>query len=353
MILTFNFFIDGSRDPTDLAMMPHSYEKYRKMEQEIDDMEEMENETGSLLDAPTLSLDLRQLHNSEGWVGHFLLPNSEDVIELPCYLIGFNDDCTRALVVLAHYGTDAEMYYPVFFPTDILPPGSANNSRRFAKSLKHVGTLMSTFEYEHASVQRSTEEESIKQCELVIKSNLIANHNCDARMCHGIHNGLVMKTPADRNWYMLDRNIWFEETDVKVDVFTVNMKTSRERHVFVVETASTRSEAILAKRIARTHKFQMCCKISSLNKVRGALQALKEKTVDATTADSCLQYLLSGSATLNFVDGSLIPCKLNHYTCACDIVNSNTLSRVTKGKRRKEHDRKKSTIERRATVVSN
>ena len=345
MILTFNFFIDGSRDPTDLAMMPHSYEKYRKMEQEIDDMEEMENETGSLLDAPTLSLDLRQLHNSEGWVGHFLLPNSEDVIELPCYLIGFNDDCTRALVVLAHSGTDAEMYYPVFFPTDILPPGSANNSRRFAKSLKHVGTLMSTFEYEHASVQRSTEEESIKQCELVIKSNLIANHNCDARMCHGIHNGLVMKTPADRNWYMLDRNIWFEETDVKVDVFTVNMKTSRERHVFVVETASTRSEAILAKRIARTHKFQMCCKISSLNKVRGALQALKEKTVDATTADSCLQYLLSGSATLNFVDGSLIPCKLNHYTCACDIVNSNTLSRVTKDiirKRRKEHDRKKS-----------
>ena len=354
-----NQTLKGSRHPTDLAMMPHLYGKYRKcsqkMEQERDEIEvteEMEKEEVSLPgDMPTFSLDLRQISNSEGWVGHFLLPNAEDAIELPCYLIGFNDDCTRALVVLAYSERDAEKYYPVFLPADILPQGSAMNAIKLAESMKHVETLMSTFEYAHASVQRSSKELGLKQCELVTKSTLIANHYCDSSMCHGIHNGLVMKGPADRNWYVLNRNIWFEETDVtsNVNVFTLNMKTSKERNVFVVETASKRSDATLAKRIARTKKFQMCSKYTSLNKLRNALAllALKESTVDATTSDSCLQYLLSGSAKLNIIDGSIIPCKSNHYTCACDVVNSDTLSKVTKGiikKRRNEHKGKKGNV---------
>ena len=78
----------------------------------------------------------------------------------------------------------------------------------------------------------------------------------------------------------------------------------------------------------------------SVSEVRGALQAVKDKT----TADSCLQYLLSGSATtLNFVDG-FNPLHTEFYTCACDVVNSNTLSKDTKNiinKRSKIHDRKK------------
>ena len=354
-----NHTLKGSSHSTDLATIPHLYGKYRKaLRKKEDEIEEEETMSSFSEESTCSSSDHLQLHTdtvSEEWTGHFVLPNSKNIIKLPCYLIGYDDDGSRALVVLFHSGTNAaEQYYPVFIPIEYLPQGSADNSRKFATVLNKIDATKSIFQHTHTPVGRSTEDCPTKMCDLIIESSLIRYHYCDKLMRHSMHNGVVMKKTnendkMDRFWYMiLDRNIWFEESgvDTTVATFKVDTTSSLEQNAaFVIETTSNRSsnqsEAKLAKRIARTKKFNMCSKIASLKQTRVALHSLNGKPTHTTTGDSCLQYLLSGSSTLNKVDGSFFPCKESHDTCTCNVSYTGTDYDVKAiiNKRRKEHNR--------------